>query len=133
MMFVILQRSLNNFGDNVGDVAEWVRIFSVYVAKQFILATMVWDRNKVDDNFGSFSPILLPMAMAGLGIVFSILGMIVRIKDEKSSVQGALNMGKLFFHHHDSIASYFLVLYDACNFNIAQCDIYINDIFILSF
>ena len=46
------------------------------------------------DNFGGMSPILLPMVICGLGILFSIVGTwFVTIKDEKSNVQNALNMG----------------------------------------
>jgi K(+)-stimulated pyrophosphate-energized sodium pump len=84
----------DNVGDNVGDVAGMgADLFGSYVAT--ILATMVLGREIVsNDQFGGIAPILLPMAIAGLGIIFSIIGMLfVRIKDEKGNVQGALNMG----------------------------------------
>ena len=84
----------DNVGDNVGDVAGMgADLFGSYVAT--ILATMVLGREIVSaDNFGGIAPILLPMVIAGLGIVFSIIGMLfVRVKDEKGNVQGALNMG----------------------------------------
>uniref|UniRef100_UPI0013D1461D sodium/proton-translocating pyrophosphatase n=1 Tax=Acinetobacter baumannii TaxID=470 RepID=UPI0013D1461D len=50
------------------------------------------------DNFGGFAPILLPMLIAGVGIIFSIIGtLFVRISDNAgintATVQKALNMG----------------------------------------
>jgi K(+)-stimulated pyrophosphate-energized sodium pump len=84
----------DNVGDNVGDVAGMgADLFGSYVAT--ILATMVLGQEiKVNDAFGGLSPILLPMVISGLGIIASIVGtFFVRISDEKSSVQNALNMG----------------------------------------
>lgn len=84
----------DNVGDNVGDVAGMgADLFGSYVAT--ILATMVLGREIVSpDNFGGIAPVLLPMLIAGLGIIFSIVGMwFVRVKDEKGNVQNALNMG----------------------------------------
>lgn len=84
----------DNVGDNVGDVAGMgADLFGSYVAT--ILATMVLGQEiRVNDNFGGLSPILLPMVISGLGLVASIIGtFFVRISDEKSSVQNALNMG----------------------------------------
>ena len=64
----------DNVGDNVGDVAGMgADLFGSYVAT--ILATMVLGQEiKVTDAFGGMSPILLPMVICGLGIVFSIIG-----------------------------------------------------------
>jgi K(+)-stimulated pyrophosphate-energized sodium pump len=64
----------DNVGDNVGDVAGMgADLFGSYVAT--ILATMVLGREiAVLDNFDGLSPILLPMVIAGLGIIFSIIG-----------------------------------------------------------
>ena len=84
----------DNVGDNVGDVAGMgADLFGSYVAT--ILATMVLGREiESADNFGGIAPILLPMVIAGLGLIFSIIGtMLVRIKNENSSVQKALNLG----------------------------------------
>ena len=84
----------DNVGDNVGDVAGMgADLFGSYVAT--ILATMVLGSEmKVEDNFQGLSPILLPMIIAGLGLIFSIVGtLFVKIKDDNGNVQNALNMG----------------------------------------
>jgi K(+)-stimulated pyrophosphate-energized sodium pump len=88
----------DNVGDNVGDVAGMgADLFGSYVAT--VLATMVLGAEiKSTDNFGGLAPILLPMLIAGLGILFSIVGTwFVRISDNAGlstdAVQKALNMG----------------------------------------
>jgi len=91
----------DNVGDNVGDVAGMgADLFGSYVAT--VLATIVLgQQTKIvsgDDGIGGMSPILLPMLIAGVGILFSIAGTwFVRISDSAgintSSVQKALNMG----------------------------------------
>jgi K(+)-stimulated pyrophosphate-energized sodium pump len=88
----------DNVGDNVGDVAGMgADLFGSYVAT--VLATMVLGQETVSqDNFDGMSPILLPMMIAGTGILFSIIGtLFVRISETASistvSVQKALNMG----------------------------------------
>jgi K(+)-stimulated pyrophosphate-energized sodium pump len=88
----------DNVGDNVGDVAGMgADLFGSYVAT--VLATMVLGQETESvDNFGGLAPILLPMMIAGVGILFSIVGtLFVRISDSAgvstSSVQKALNMG----------------------------------------
>ncbi len=100
----------DNVGDNVGDVAGMgADLFGSYVAT--ILATMVLGQEiTVTDKFGGMSPILLPMVICGLGILFSIVGTwFVTIKDEKSNVQNALNMGNWASMILTVIASYFVV------------------------
>ncbi|MDX1936481.1 MAG: sodium/proton-translocating pyrophosphatase, partial [Flavihumibacter sp.] len=64
----------DNVGDNVGDVAGMgADLFGSYVAT--VLATMVLGQEtKSVDSFGGMAPILLPMLIAGLGILFSIVG-----------------------------------------------------------
>ncbi len=102
----------DNVGDNVGDVAGMgADLFGSYVAT--ILATMVLGQEiTVTDKFNGMSPILLPMVICGLGIVFSIVGTwFVTIKDEKSNVQGALNMGNWSSMLLTVIASYFVVMW----------------------
>ena len=101
----------DNVGDNVGDVAGMgADLFGSYVAT--ILATMVLGREvRLGnlDSFGGLSPILLPMAIAGLGIVASLVGILsVRVK-EGGSVQGALNLGNNVSIIVSAIFSYFLI------------------------
>lgn len=100
----------DNVGDNVGDVAGMgADLFGSYVAT--ILATMVLGQEiTVVDKFGGMSPILLPMVICGLGIIFSIIGTwFVTIKDEKSNVQNALNLGNWSSILITAIASFFIV------------------------
>lgn len=103
----------DNVGDNVGDVAGMgADLFGSYVAT--ILATMVLGREieSLNDGFGGIAPILLPMVLAGLGIIFSIMGMaFVTIKDDKGDVQKALNMGNWSSIVFTGIASFFIVKY----------------------
>ncbi|MBF9222135.1 sodium-translocating pyrophosphatase [Hymenobacter ruricola] len=100
----------DNVGDNVGDVAGMgADLFGSYVAT--ILATMVLGREVTvtGDQFGGLSPIFLPMAIAGMGIVASLIGILfVRVK-EGGSVQGALNTGNYISVGVSAIASYFLI------------------------
>ncbi|MCU0438090.1 MAG: sodium-translocating pyrophosphatase [Raineya sp.] len=102
----------DNVGDNVGDVAGMgADLFGSYVAT--ILATMVLGREiKSADQVGGIAPILLPMLVAGLGIIFSIIGMLfVRINKEDGNVQGALNLGNWVSIILTAVASYFLIVY----------------------
>ncbi len=100
----------DNVGDNVGDVAGMgADLFGSYVAT--ILATMVLGQEiNAVDNYNGLSPILLPMVIAGLGLIFSIVGtLFVRVKNETDSVQKALNLGNWSSIALTGIASYFLV------------------------
>jgi len=105
----------DNVGDNVGDVAGMgADLFGSYVAT--VLATMVLGRETTSagDNFGGMAPILLPMLIAGIGIVLSIVGtLFVRISDgvgnSTAAVQKALNLGNWGSIVLTAIACYFLV------------------------
>ena len=106
----------DNVGDNVGDVAGMgADLFGSYVAT--VLATMVLGRETTSyDQFGGMAPILLPMLLAGLGILFSMAGtLLVRISDTAkqtvATVQSALNLGNWGSIALTSVASYFLVNY----------------------
>ncbi|MDC8001126.1 sodium-translocating pyrophosphatase [Aequorivita todarodis] len=93
----------DNVGDNVGDVAGMgADLFGSYVAT--VLAAMVLGNyvikdmgGAIDDAFGGIGPILLPMAIAGAGIIISVIGtMLVKIKSndaKEAQVMGALNVG----------------------------------------
>src|SRR5687768_15490791 len=106
----------DNVGDNVGDVAGMgADLFGSYVAT--VLATMVLGQEtKSVDEFGGLAPILLPMLIAGVGILFSIVGTwFVRISENAgvntSNVQRALNMGNWGSIILTAIASIGLVYY----------------------
>ncbi|MCE7041522.1 sodium-translocating pyrophosphatase [Dyadobacter sp. CY312] len=104
----------DNVGDNVGDVAGMgADLFGSYVAT--ILATMVLGREIVAegvDNFGGISPILLPMVIAGVGLIASIVSMLlVRVSNDQGDVQGALNRGNWGSIILVLIASYPLTLW----------------------
>ena len=91
----------DNVGDNVGDVAGMgADLFGSYVAT--VLAAMVLGNYIIRDNgavesFNGMGPILLPMAIAGVGIIISLIGtMLVKIKSndaKEKEVMGALNIG----------------------------------------
>src|ERR1700744_383730 len=100
----------DNVGDNVGDVAGMgADLFGSYVAT--MLATMVLGREiESHDSFGGIAPVLLPMVIAGLGLIFSIVGAaFVKIKSETDSVQKALNIGNWASIILTAIATYFVV------------------------
>ncbi|WP_207423671.1 sodium-translocating pyrophosphatase [Desertivirga brevis] len=100
----------DNVGDNVGDVAGMgADLFGSYVAT--ILATMVLGREiESADNFGGIAPVLLPMLVAGLGLIFSIVSTyFVKIKNETDNVLTALNTGNWSSIILTAIASYFAV------------------------
>jgi len=110
----------DNVGDNVGDVAGMgADLFGSYVAT--VLAAMVLGNYIIEDmggditseGFGGIGPILLPMAIAGAGIIISIIGtLLVRIKSndaKENEVQKALNIGNWVSIALVAIASYFLV------------------------
>lgn len=114
----------DNVGDNVGDVAGMgADLFGSYVAT--VLAAMVLGNYVLRDilaanpdvslAFGGIGPILLPMAIAGFGILFSIIGtLLVKIKSndaKEAEVQGALNVGNWVSIALVAISCYFLVTY----------------------
>jgi K(+)-stimulated pyrophosphate-energized sodium pump len=100
----------DNVGDNVGDVAGMgADLFGSYVAT--ILATMVLGQEVISqDLFGGMAPVLLPMLIAGLGLIFSIIAsLFVKISKESDSVQRALNLGNWLSIILTALASYFAV------------------------
>lgn len=103
----------DNVGDNVGDVAGMgADLFESYVGS--IIGTMVLGAAFMTipnwaDNFEGLSAVLLPLVLAGTGIVTSILGtFLVRVK-EGGDPQKALNMGELFSGVVMLVASYFII------------------------
>jgi K(+)-stimulated pyrophosphate-energized sodium pump len=111
----------DNVGDNVGDVAGMgADLFGSYVAT--VLAAMVLGNyvikdmgGNIKDAFGGIGPILLPMAIAGFGILFSIIGtLLVKITSDSAKekqVQKALNIGNWVSIILTAIACFFLVQY----------------------
>lgn len=109
----------DNVGDNVGDVAGMgADLFGSYVAT--VLAAMVLGNyvikdmgGSIDDKFGGIGPILLPMAIAGFGILFSIIGtMLVKISSDdakEAQVQKALNIGNWVSIVLTAVACFFLI------------------------
>ena len=78
----------DNVGDNVGDVAGMgAELIGSYVAT--ILAKMVLGQEiEVVDSYNGYSPILLPMMIAAVGLLASLVStFFVRISKETSSVQ----------------------------------------------
>ena len=111
----------DNVGDNVGDVAGMgADLFGSYVAT--VLAAMVLGNYVIEDmggaitdNFGGIGPILLPMAIAGIGIIISAIGtMLVKINSndaKEDEVMGALNKGNWVSIALVAISCYLLVDY----------------------
>ena len=109
----------DNVGDNVGDVAGMgADLFGSYVAT--VLASMVLGNyvirdmgGSITDEFNGIGPIILPLVIAGLGIIFSIAGtMLIRISDnnaKEAQVQSALNKGNWGSIILTAIACWFII------------------------
>ena len=109
----------DNVGDNVGDVAGMgADLFGSYVAT--VLASMVLGNyvirdmgGAIDDIFGGMGPILLPLVIAAVGIVFSIFGgFFINIKNndaKEQEIQTALNIGNWSSIIMTAVASYFII------------------------
>ncbi len=118
----------DNVGDNVGDVAGMgADLFGSYVAT--VLASMVLgnyvirdfmlanNNALIPDMFGGMGPIYLPLFIAAVGLLASIISSyLVRIgnnaKADTNTVQSALNLGNWASIIISLIASYFLI--DVC-------------------
>jgi len=102
----------DNVGDNVGDVAGMgADLFESYVGS--IIGTMVLGAAFMvpgfSDNFGGLSAVLLPLVLAGTGIVMSFIGtFFVKVK-EGGDPQKALNTGEIVSAVIMIIASWFLI------------------------
>jgi K(+)-stimulated pyrophosphate-energized sodium pump len=83
----------DNVGDNVGDVAGMgADLFESYVGS--IIGTMVLGALIVTPEFNGLGAVYLPLALAAVGIVMSIIGtFFVRVK-EGGSPHAALNLGE---------------------------------------
>ncbi len=98
----------DNVGDNVGDVAGMgADLFESYVGS--IIGTMVLGALITTPNFNGLGAVYLPMALAAVGIIMSIIGtFFVRVK-EGGSPHKALNIGEFGSAGLMLIASYFLI------------------------
>src|SRR5690606_23431051 len=78
-----------------------------------IIGTVVLGREiAAADDFGGLSPVILPMVIAGVGTLLSILGTyFVRIRDQDARVQRALNIGNWIAVILTAIASYFIIIW----------------------
>lgn len=114
----------DNVGDNVGDVAGMgADLFGSYVATvlasmvlgNYIIKDMVQANGSFTDNFGNMGPILLPLVIAGIGIIASIVGtFFVKIKNndaKEAQVQASLNLGNYVALGLTLVASWFLIHY----------------------
>ena len=109
----------DNVGDNVGDVAGMgADLFGSYVAT--VLAAMVLGNyiikdmgGNIQDAFGGIGPILLPMSIAGAGVIISLIGtMLVKINSndaKEAQVMGALNIGNWVSIALVAVSSFVLV------------------------
>ena len=111
----------DNVGDNVGDVAGMgADLFGSYVAT--VLAAMVLGNYVIrdmsgeqpyTDAFNGMGPILLPIVIAGVGVLASIIGtLFVKIADnnaKEAKVQAALDFGNWASIIITLVASFFLI------------------------
>lgn len=109
----------DNVGDNVGDVAGMgADLFGSYVAT--MLAAMVLgnyliieDPTTAYDKFNGMGPILMPVLIAGVGLLFSIVGTwVIRISSndaKEKQVQGAFNLGNWGSLILTAVASFFII------------------------
>lgn len=137
----------DNVGDNVGDVAGMgADLFGSYVAT--VLAAMVLGNYVIRDNGGSIQdaflglgPIILPVMIAGVGILFSIIGsFFVKVKSDNAKeqqVQSALNLGNWSSILLTAIACYFLIhwmlpetmnmeFFERGKISVSQMDVFIS-------
>jgi len=105
----------DNVGDNVGDVAGMgADLFESYVGS--IIGTMVlgaafFGIPGFTDNFDGLSAVLLPLALAGCGVITSIIGTFFVKTKEGKNPQTALNMGEFISAGLMIAASYFIITY----------------------
>lgn len=102
----------DNVGDNVGDVAGMgADLFESYVGS--IVGSMVLGAAFMvpgfTDNFNGLSAVLLPLMLAGVGIVMSFIGTFFVRVAEGGNPQKALNMGEFVSSGLMILASYFII------------------------
>tara|TARA_R110000868_G_scaffold52221_4_gene165247 strand:- start:35913 stop:38303 length:2391 start_codon:yes stop_codon:yes gene_type:complete len=98
----------DNVGDNVGDVAGMgADLFESYVGS--IIGTMVLGAFIITPDFAGLGAVYLPLVLAAVGIIMSIIGtFFVKVKDG-GNPQTALNIGEFGSAGLMVIASYFII------------------------
>jgi K(+)-stimulated pyrophosphate-energized sodium pump len=98
----------DNVGDNVGDVAGMgADLFESYVGS--IIGTMVLGAFIITPDFAGLGAVYLPLVLAAVGILMSIIGtFFVRVKDG-GNPQTALNIGEFGSAGLMVVASYFII------------------------
>ncbi|WP_445955707.1 sodium-translocating pyrophosphatase [Yeosuana sp.] len=98
----------DNVGDNVGDVAGMgADLFESYVGS--IIGTMVLGAYIFTPEYGGLGAVYLPLVLAAVGIVMSIIGtLFVRVKNG-GSPHKALNLGEFGSGFLMVVASYFVI------------------------
>jgi len=98
----------DNVGDNVGDVAGMgADLFESYVGS--IIGTMVLGAFIITPEFAGLGAVYLPLVLAAVGIIMSIIGtFFVKVKDG-GNPQTALNVGEFGSALLMVIASYFII------------------------
>ncbi len=98
----------DNVGDNVGDVAGMgADLFESYVGS--IIGTMVLGAFIITPDFDGLGAVYLPLVLAAVGIIMSIIGtFFVKVK-EGGNPQTALNIGEFGSAGLMVIASYFII------------------------
>jgi K(+)-stimulated pyrophosphate-energized sodium pump len=110
----------DNVGDNVGDVAGMgADLFESYVGS--IIGTMVLGATFIGgatisggawaDNFGGISAVILPLLLASVGIITSIIGTFFVKVAEGGDPQKALNKGEFVSAFLMLVATYLIVSY----------------------
>ncbi|MDA3943955.1 MAG: sodium-translocating pyrophosphatase [Bacteroidetes bacterium] len=102
----------DNVGDNVGDVAGMgADLFESFVGS--IIASMVlgaaYTMSPQISGYFELGPVILPLAIASLGIITSIVGTFFVRVSGKGSPQAALNKGEFIATGLMLVISYFLI------------------------
>ncbi len=98
----------DNVGDNVGDVAGMgADLFESFVGA--ILGTMVLGAAFAADKALGLEAVILPLLLAGVGIVLSIIGTFFVNVKEGGNPQKALNIGEFGTTGLMVVASYFII------------------------
>lgn len=90
----------DNVGDNVGDVAGMgADLFESYVGSiigaMVLGAALSFEAPELSESMKGLAPVLLPLFLAGAGVLASVVGTFFVHADDSTSPQRALNRGEL--------------------------------------